>query len=147
MSDISRLTLCVDPSTVLLIGTGGTSKTRAAYENGVKTEANVQRGGADVHRLTGVAVSVNGVGLDGAVVETSTPLENVPAGGLFRAEGLAEVSVRAEGRQGFSGGSPRGVLAVTVFVERLVPVGNANELLKGASSAKRMVVGGATNGE
>jgi hypothetical protein len=137
MSDISRLTLCVDPSTVLLIGTGGTSKTRVAYENGVKTDSNVQRGGADVLRLTGVAVSVNGVGLDGAVVETATPLENVPAGGIFRAEGLAEVSVRADGRPGFAGGAPRGVLAVTVFVERLVPVGNANELLKSASATRR----------
>lgn len=137
MSDISRLTLSVDPSTVLLIGTGGTSRTRVAYANGVKTEVNVQRGGADVHRLTGVAVSVSGVGLDGAVVETATPLENVPAGGIFRAEGIAEVSVRADGRPGFAGGAPRGVLAVTVFVERLVPVGNANELLKGVSGPRR----------
>jgi hypothetical protein len=140
MSEVSRLTLCVDPSTVLLIGTGGTARTRAAYENGVKTDSNVQRAGSDVHRLTGVAVSVNGVGLDGAVIETATPLENVPAGGIFRAEGLAEVSVRADGRPGFAGGAPRGVLAVTVFVERLVPVGNANDLLKGASAARRATV-------
>ena len=147
MSDISRVTLSVDPSSIMLIGTGGTSRTRAAYENGVKTDSNVQRGGADVHRLTGVAVSVNGVGLDGAVVETGTPLENVPAGSIFRAEGLAEVSVRAEGRPGFGSGAPRGVLAVTVYVERLVPVGNANELLRGAPVLKRSPSGGGANGE
>lgn len=137
MSDLSRLTLPIDSSSVLLIGTGGTSRTRVVYENGVKTDSNVQRGGADVHRLTGVAVSVNGQGLDGATVETATPLENVPAGGIFRAEGLAEISVRAEGRQGFGGGNPRGVLALTVFVERLVPVGNANDVLRGATGAGR----------
>ncbi|AAS03181.1 hypothetical protein AFC81_07805 [Mycobacterium avium subsp. paratuberculosis] len=140
MADIARLTLNVDPASVLLLGTGGTSRTRAAYENGVKTEANVQRGGVDVHRLTGVAVSVSGTGLDGAVVETSTPLENVPAGAIFRAEGAAEVSVRAEGRQGFGGGSPRGVLAVTVFVERLVPIGNANDVVR--SSPQRRPAAG-----
>lgn len=136
MSDMSRLVLNVDPASVLLIGTGGTSRTRAAYENGVKTDTNIQRGGVDVHRLTGVAISVNGMGLDGAVVETATPLENVPAGGIFRAEGIAEVAVRAEGRQGFGGGSPRGVLSVTVFVERLVPAGNATDVLR-TPAAKR----------
>lgn len=140
MSDMSRLILNVDPASVLLIGTGGTSRTRVAYENGVKTDANVQRGGVDVHRLTGVAVSVNGLGLDGAVVETATPLENVPAGGIFRAEGIAEVAVRAEGRQGFGAGSPRGVLSVTVFVERVVPAGNATDVLR-APAAKRAASG------
>jgi hypothetical protein len=136
MADLARLTLPVDPGSLLLIGTGGTSRTRAAYENGVKTDTNVQRAGSDVHRLTGVGVSVNGTGLDGAVVETATPLENVPAGSIFRAEGVAEVSVRAEGRQGFSGGAPRGVLAITVFVERMVPVGNANSLLRSTPAQK-----------
>jgi hypothetical protein len=101
-----------------------------AYENGVKTDANVQRGGVDVHRLTGVAVSVNGTGIDGATVETGTPLEDVPAGSIFRAEGVAEMSVRAEGRNGFGNGTARGVLSVNVYVERLVPVGNANDVLR-----------------
>lgn len=137
MAELAKITLPVDSSSVLLIGTGGTSRTRAAYENGVKTEANVQRGGVDVHRLTGVGVSVNGIGLDGAVVETSTPLENVPAGTIFKAEGVSEVSIRAEGRQGFSGGAPRGVLAVSVFVERMVPVGNAGDLLRAGGSQRR----------
>lgn len=45
MADLARITLPVEPGSVLLIGTGGTSRTRAAYENGVKTDTNVQRGG------------------------------------------------------------------------------------------------------
>jgi hypothetical protein len=137
MPELSKMTLAVDPSTVLLIGTGGTARTRAQYENGVKTDINVQRDGVDLHRLTGVAVSVNGTGLDGATVETATPLENVQAGSIFKAEGLTEVSVRAEGRSGFGDGSPRGVLAVTVFVERLVPVGNANDVIRATATAGR----------
>lgn len=137
MPELSKMTLAVDPTTVLLIGTGGTARTRAQYENGVKTDTNVQRGGVDVHRLTGVAVSVGGTGLDGATVETATPLENVQAGSIFKAEGLTEVSVRAEGRSGFGSGSPRGVLAVTVFIERLVPVGNANDLLRAGAPSRR----------
>lgn len=142
MPELSKMTLAVDPKTVLLIGTGGTARTRAHYENGVKTETNVQRNGVDVHRLTGVAVSVNGAGLDGATVETGTPLENVQAGSIFKAEGLTEVSVRSEGRAGFAGGSPRGVLAVTVFVERLVPVGNANDVIRSTAAPGRRAAGG-----
>lgn len=141
MPELSKMTLAVDPSTVLLIGTGGTARTRAQYENGVKTDTNVQRGGVDVHRLTGVAVSVGGTGLDGATVETASPLENVQPGSIFKAEGLTEVSVRAEGRAGCGDGAPRGVLAVTVFIERLVPVGNANDLLRSGAPSRRSANG------
>ncbi len=143
MAELSRMTLPIDAGSVLLMATGGTARTKVAYENGVRTESNVQRAGVDVHRLTGMAVSVGGQGLDGATVETSTPLEDVPAGGIFRAEGVAEVSVRAEGKSGFNGNGPRGVLALTVFVERLVPVGNANDLLRAASGSRKTASGDA----
>lgn len=141
MPELSRVTLAVDPETVLLISTGGTARTRVQYENGVKTDANVQRGGVDVHRLTGVAVSVNGTGLDGATVETATPLGEIKAGSIFKAEGVAEVQVRAEGRAAFGDGGPRGVLAMTVFVERLVPVGNATDVIRAAAPARRSASG------
>ncbi|MCH9668461.1 MAG: hypothetical protein K0U78_00925 [Actinomycetia bacterium] len=141
MPELSRVMLAVDPDSVLLISTGGTARTRVQYENGVKTDSNIQRSGADVHRLTGVAVSVNGNGLDGATVETATPLAEIKAGSIFKAEGLVEVQIRAEGRAGFGDGAPRGVLATTVFVERLIPVGNATDVIRTASPARRSGTG------
>lgn len=139
MAEISRVTLPVDPAQVTVIGTGGESRTRAEYVGGVRSDVTVKRDGVEVHRLTGVAVSVAGSGLDGAVVETATPLEAVEAGAVFRASGAVEVAVRADGKAGFNGGAPRGVLAVTVWVERLEPVGNLNDLLKRAQPQPKAV--------
>lgn len=129
MSDLSRMTLPVDAASVVVIGTGGEARTRKEYRGGEATGAMIQRDGADVHRLTGVAVSIGGVGLDGASVETTTGLESVGAGTVFKAEGVVEVSVRADAKPGFGDRGPRGVLVPSVYVQRLVPAGSITELL------------------
>ncbi len=131
MADLTTLRVPVPVEQLMVIGTGGGSRTRAVYRDGAATGEVVQRDGAAVHRLTGVAVSVAGVGLDGATVETTTPLEEVPAGTVWRVEGSAELSVRADARPGFADRGPRGVLTVTVFAQTLTPVGNIDQLLRG----------------
>ncbi len=131
MADLTTLRVPVPADQLMVIGTGGGGRTRAVYKDGAATDDVVQRDGAAVHRLTGVAISVAGVGLDGATLETTTPLEQVPAGTVFRVEGTAEVSVRADARPGFSDREPRGVLTVTVFAQTLTPVGSIEQLLRG----------------
>ncbi|MFJ6261576.1 hypothetical protein [Rhodococcus erythropolis] len=137
MADLTRLELGVDPTTVLVIGLGGEARERRVYAKGEATDEMVQRQGGSVRRLSGVAVSVCGRGLDGAVLETSTPLESVPAGAIFRAEGEVSVSVRADAKPGFNGGSPRGSLAVTVYVQTLTPIGDLSTALEAAASGNR----------
>lgn len=134
MADLTRYSHRPLASDVLALGTGGFARQRKMYVNGAASEDPVLRNGAAVHRVTGLGVSVGGVGLDGADVSTTTPLGQVEAGTIFKAEGEVEVSVRAESRMGFNGGAPRGVLAVSVFIERLVPVGSVNDLVRQASS-------------
>lgn len=139
MADLTQIRVPVAPDAVLAIGTGGGGRTRTVYRDGAATDEVVQREGAAVHRLTGVAVSVAGVGLDGAVVETLTPLETVAAGTVFRVEGMAELAVRADARPGFGDRGARGVLSVSVFVERLVPVGSVDQVIR--SGARKPAAG------
>lgn len=120
-----------DPAAVLLVGLGGAARERRAYAAGVATGDAVMRDGIPVRRVTGLAVSVAGVGLDGAVVETTTALEEVSAGSIWRAEGAVELTVRAAASPGFGGGGPRADLVATIFVERLVPVGSVAQVLAG----------------
>lgn len=144
MPEMSRLTLRPDPATVVAFGTGGDARTRSAWIDGKRSDQAVQREGAEVRRLSGLAVSIGGVGLDGATVETLTPLDAVPAGTIFRAEGVVEVSVRAEGRPGYGDdAAPRGVLAVTVFIERLAAVATAADLVAAQSASAPAKRGGA----
>jgi hypothetical protein len=137
MADLNTLRVPVPPESLMVIGTGGGSRTRAVYHDGAATGAVIERDGAAVHRLSGVAVSIAGIGLDGAVVETLTPLESVPAGTVFRVEGSAEVAVRADARAGFGDRGPRGVLVVTVYAQTLTPVGDVTQLLR--TSSRRAV--------
>lgn len=130
VADVTNLRLPVPADQILVIGTGGGSRTRAVYKDGAATGDVVERDGAAVHRLSGVAVSVAGAGLDGCVVETSTPLETVPAGTVFRVEGNAELAIRADARAGFGDRGPRGVLGITVYVQTLTPVGSVESLLR-----------------
>lgn len=131
MADLTTLRVPVPADQLLVIGTGGGARTRAVYKDGAVTDEVVQRDGAAVHRLTGVAVSVGGVGLDGASLETTTPLEQVQAGIVFKVEGAAELSIRADARAGFGDRGPRGVLSVSVYAQTLTPVGDVAQLLRG----------------
>lgn len=133
MADLTTLRVPVPSDLILVIGTGGGGRKRAVYRDNKKTEEVVEREGSPVHRLSGVAVSIAGVGLDGAMVETSTPLETVEAGTIFRVEGAAELTVRADARPGFGDGGPRGVLAVSVYAQTLTAVGSVDQLLRGGS--------------
>lgn len=122
---LNRLTQPLDPSTLLLISTGGEGRERPEFKDGARTGAPVMRNGAAVRRVSGIAVSLAGQGLDGIAVDTSTPLDAIPAGTVLRAEGEAELSIRADAKPGFNGGAPRGELQVSLFVERLAPVPTA----------------------
>jgi hypothetical protein len=137
VADLTRVVVPVDSTAVLIVGTGGAARQRRAYVGGEPSDQPVLRNDAAVQRLSGVAVSVGGVGLDGATVETTTPIETIAAGTVFRASGVVEVAVRADARSGFNGGGPRGVLAVTVFIERLEPVGNTADLARTTASTGR----------
>ncbi len=91
-----------------------------------------------MHRLSGFAVSVNGVGLDGVTVETSTPLPEVPAGTIFKADGEVELTIRADARAGFgAGATPRGVLSFGIYIQNLLAAGNAADLLRSAPQPRR----------
>ena len=133
MADLTTLRVPVPSDLLLVIGTGGGGRTRTVYRDGAKTDELVERDGSAIHRLTGVAVSVAGVGLDGAMLETTTPLETVEAGTIFRVEGTAELTVRADARPGFGDRGARGVLAVTVYAQTLTPVGSVDQLLRSGS--------------
>ncbi|MCX8556207.1 MULTISPECIES: hypothetical protein [Mycobacteriaceae] len=138
MADLTRLDdVVLDPTQILAFGTGGAGRARRVYRDGAATDEPVLVDGAQLHRLTGLAVSVAGIGLDGAEVQTTTPLDTVPAGTLFRAEGRCTLSVRAEGKSGWNGGAPRGVLVVTVYIQTLIPVGSVTELAKAGSGGRR----------
>lgn len=135
---MNRTAFRTDPATVLLFGTGGEGRERAEWRDGQRTGEVITRDGATVRRLSGVAVSVGGLGLDGAVVETTTPIDEVPAGAVFRASGVCEVSVRAEAQAGIGKDAPpRASLSITVFIERLEPVGSVADLVNGKAAPAR----------
>jgi hypothetical protein len=138
MAELTRLDeLVLDPNQVLAIGTGGGVRAQRAYRDGKATDEPVLVDDAQLHKVTGLAVSVGGRGLDGAEVRTTTPLESVQAGVVFRAEGRCTLSVRADARPGWGDRGPRGVLAVTVYIQRLTPVGSVNDLLRAPANARR----------
>lgn len=137
MAEISRVVIPCRSEDVLIIGTGGAGRERPEWRDGERTGEPVRRDGAAVHRLSGVSVSLGGVGLDGATVETTTPLESVEAGTIFRAAGVVEVAARAEAKPGYGQDArPRGVQVITVFVERLEPAGDITTLLRATPQTK-----------
>jgi len=137
MAKIGRYTLAAMPQNFQLYATGGVAQVRAEYADGKRTGESMKRNGVDLRRVTGLAVSYGNQGLDGATIETTTPLEEVQVGTIFRAEGECEINVRADASPGFNGGSPRAWLELSVFVEKLVPVGNVSEILTKSSSSRR----------
>ncbi|KXT58238.1 hypothetical protein Y710_03950 [Gordonia sp. QH-12] len=137
MAEMTSFSVPTTPESVVIVGTGGSGKIRAAYENGTRVGDLKTPGGEPIWRLNGVSMSVDGVGVDGVTIDTSTPLETVPAGVVFRASGRVTLTLRADGRPGFGDGGPRGVLIATAFVERLDPVGNVADLLAAAPTANR----------
>lgn len=138
MADLTRLDdIVVDPGQVIAFGTGGGGRAQRVFRDGTATDEPVLVDGAQLHKLTGIAVSVGGRGIDGAQVHTSTPLETVPAGVLFKAEGRCTLSVRADARPGWGDRGPRGVLAVTVYIQTLTPVGSVSDLVRGTNGGGR----------
>jgi len=132
--------LPVPSDSVLIIGTGGESREQKEWAGGVATDNPIlHSNGSSIRRLSGVSVSVAGQGLDGAEVSTTTPLDNVPAGAVFRASGEVMVNVRGKAEIKGRGADQRARAEVTirVFVETLEPVGDVNSLLKaGTGRAK-----------
>lgn len=132
MATINTLIIPIDPEQVLIVATGGVGRERKEYRDGQATGQALQRDGAAIWRLTGIGVSVAGQGLDGATIETATPLEDVPSGTVFVAAGTCELTIRATGVAGFGQNpTPRGQLETTVWIETLNPVGSVNDLLVG----------------
>lgn len=138
MADLTRLDeLVIDASQVIAFGIGGGGRAQRVYRDGTATDEPVLVDGAQLHKLNGLAVSVGGRGLDGAQVHTSTPLDTIDAGVLFKAEGRCTLSVRADARPGWGDRGPRGVLAVTVYIQTLTPVGSVTDLLRTSGSTVR----------
>lgn len=136
MADLNRLDdVSLDPAQIMVFGTGGGARAQSVYRDGVATDEPVLVDGAQLHKLTGLAVSVAGRGLDGAEVDTTTPLEEVPAGMLFQAEGRCTLSVRADAKPGWGNRGPRGVLSVTVYIQTLKPVGSVVDVVRAGAGA------------
>lgn len=132
-------TLPVTPSEVLVIGTGGEAREVQEWRDGQQTgKPRLHDNGGAIKALSGVSVSVSGQGLDGASVTTTTPLEGIPAGKIFRASGEVSVTVRADARIVGRGTDQRarGEVVATVFIEQLEPVGDVNELVAGNGAKK-----------
>ena len=67
MADLNRLDdLVLDPTQVLAFGTGGGSRAQSVYRDGAATDEPVLVDDAQLYKVTGLAVSVGGRGLDGA---------------------------------------------------------------------------------
>ena len=138
MADLSRLDdIVLDPSQIMVFGTGGGGRAQSVYREGKATDEPVLVDGAQLHKLTGLAVSVAGRGLDGAEVRTTTPLEEVPAGMLYKAEGRCTLSVRADAKPGWGDRGPRGILSVTVYIQTLNPVGSVTDVVRAGGAAAR----------
>ncbi|WP_341258615.1 hypothetical protein [Gordonia malaquae] len=120
---------------VTVIGLGGTAKIRQAYEDGRRLGDMTADNGKVIRRLSGVAMSVAGVAVDGVTIDTTSVLEEVPAGVIFKASGEVELTIRAEGRAGFGNGGPRGVLQATAYIEELTPVGTLSDVLATTKAA------------
>lgn len=135
-----ELKLPVPADSVLVIGTGGEAREMQEWSGGVATgKPQLHSNGGALRALSGVSVSVAGQGLDGAEVSTTTPLDAIPAGALYRASGEVTVTARADARITGRGADQRarGQVTARVFIETLEPVGDVNSLLKaGAGRAK-----------
>lgn len=135
----SSLKLGASPDECLIIGTGGDSREKKLYVDGKRTDqTETHANGGAIRTLSGASVSIGGQGLDGAIVQTTTPMDEVPAGAVYRASGEVKLFVRANARMVGSGADARAFadLICTVFVERLEVVGDVKDLLaKGASTA------------
>lgn len=129
MASIRSLTIPLDPSQVLLIGTGGGGVVRAEWVDGERTGESITRDGADLRRLSGISVSAAGIGLDGAVVETTTPLDEVGAGTVFAVSGTCELFVRSSSYVDFRGNS-QSELVCTLYVQTLTPVLQVQDALQ-----------------
>ena len=126
----NRIAVPIDAKQTLILGTGGGGRERAEYVKGAATGAPMLRNGSTLYRLSGVAVSVAGVGMDGVTVETATQLPAIEAGMVFACEGTVELTVGAKAEAGFQkGDAPRASLTVSLYVERLVPKGSAFQAL------------------
>lgn len=124
----NRINVTIPAATVTVVG-GGDATPAAVYENGQATGQVVQRDGKPVKRLRGATAFIDGQPAEGLTVETISDFDSLPAGSILRGEGQASLSIRADARPGFGGGSPRGEIAGTVFVQNLVAVASIDSLL------------------
>lgn len=142
MAQQKRSTIAVDAAQVTAVGTGGDVRPRAVWVDGQRLDEpetrEGQTGTVTVHDAAGLAVSIGGHGQDGATVRIGTALDAIEAGTIYRAEGSVEVTHGVEARivdppdrAAFATGS----LTTTVWIERLVPAGSVDDLLRKGSAA------------
>lgn len=65
MAELSRMSYRPTPDSVLIVGIGGVARQRKSYVNGTASDDPLLRNGAAVQRVSGMAVSIDGVGLTG----------------------------------------------------------------------------------
>lgn len=130
-----ELKLPVPAESVVVVGTGGESREMQEWAGGVATgKPQLHSNGSALRALSGVSVSVAGQGLDGAEVSTTTPLDGIAAGAIYKASGEVTVTARADAKITGRGAEQRarGQVTARVFIETLEPVGDINALLKSA---------------
>ncbi|MFV0433356.1 MAG: hypothetical protein ACK5LO_05185 [Leucobacter sp.] len=125
---VNRIDLKVRPEQLTVVG-GGETRDATDFETGQA----VLRNGRQVKRVPGCQVLLDGVPLDSFALETTADVTDLGPGGVLAAQGEVSVSIRADAKPGFNGGSPRGSLAGKVFIETLTPVASLAELVAQAS--------------
>lgn len=133
MASTNSLTIRPEAGTVAFIGGGQVSDVKD-YKEGKEAGLKL-RDGHPLRRVPGVTAVMDGVPLDGFMVQTTAVVDDIPDGSLLAASGVVEVTIRGEARAGFAGGAPRANLTGSVFVENIEPVGNVANLL--AQAARR----------
>lgn len=69
-------------------------------------------------------------------VVTSTPLAEIAPGTILVPTGEVSLDFRAEGKAGFNGGAPRGVLTMQLTAESLKPFGDVAAFVQQAMAAQ-----------
>lgn len=129
---LNTITIPVDIRSLHVTAAGTVrTRTRVAYVNGEATDEALtdEQTGLPILRLSGVIAAINGEYLEGAVIDTTTDLTDTPVGTHLLPAGRCEMRLRADARSSF-GGSYRGVLLPTLFIESFKTAATTKEHTK-----------------
>lgn len=133
-----RATTTVAAAEVAIYGLGGDVRPRTSWGSDDPETREGTEGPVAVHAVTGAGVSIGGIGQDGATLLIGTPLETMEVGTIYRAEGRVEVTHKAQAKVLDIPGEPVKAipsLLTEIWVERVVPVGSVEDLMRKGGGA------------